>query len=169
MLGSIAESSRLPAARVLTAQRLIEVVRGVVADGGALWIRVTGISMNPGFREGDSVLLAKLARQPRRGDVVFLDVAGTPLLHRVRRNDGGRLTTRGDAAMTDDAPVSVAACVAHALAVRRGTVTIALLPTLRLGVAPLLWRATWEIRVRLPALIGRRVKPLSRALVRALS
>jgi hypothetical protein len=125
--------------------------------------------MNPVLREGDSVLLAGLARAPRRGDVLFLDADSRPLLHRVRQVESAAIVTRGDAALTDDAPLSPAACVAHALAVRRGTVTVALTPTLRFGVKALLWFAAWEMRVRIPWSMGRRVQPLSRAITRALS
>jgi signal peptidase I len=144
-------------------------VRGVVGAGGSLWIQVTGISMNPVLRDGDGVLLAGFARAPRPGDVLFLDVSGRPLLHRVTRIESGKIVTRGDAALTDDAPVSPAACVAHALAVRRGAVTVALTPTLRFGVKALLWFAAWEIRLRLPTSMSQRVQPISRAITRALS
>jgi signal peptidase I len=147
----------------------MDLVRGVVSGGGELWIQVTGISMNPWLREGDSVLLAGLARPPRRGDVIFLDAGGRPLLHRVRRIESGGVVTRGDAALTDDAPVSPAACIAHALAVRRGEVTVALSPTLRFGLKALLWFAAWQLRLRVPSAMSQRVQPLSRAITRALS
>ena len=156
-------------ARILPPRDLIDLVRGVVGAGGSLWIQVTGISMNPVMQEGDSVLLARLARAPRRGDVLFIDACGRPLLHRVKRIESERIVTRGDAALTDDAPVSPAACVAHALVVRRGPVTVALTPTLRFGVNALLWYAAWEIRVRVPFSMSQRVRPLSRAITRALS
>ena len=96
--------------RILPSHALIDLVRGVVGAGGSLWIRVTGISMNPVIQEGDSVLLARLARAPRRGDVLFIDACGRPVLHRVKRIEPERVVTRGDAALTDDAPVSTAAC-----------------------------------------------------------
>jgi signal peptidase I len=148
---------------------LLDVVRAVVGAGGSLWVRVTGVSMNPMLRDGDSVLLARLARPARRGDVLFVDVGGRPVLHRVRRIDSGLIVTRGDAALTDDPAVPPAACVAHALAVRRGPVTVALSPTFRFGAMPLLWLAAWTIRVRVPRSLDRGVKPLSRAIARALS
>ena len=165
---AFADSPSAPT-RILSAEGLTEVVRAVVGAGGSLWIRVTGISMNPLVREGDSVLLARLTRPVRRGDVLFLDVEGRPLLHRVRRIASGRIVTRGDSALTDDAPVPAAACVAHALAVRRGPVNIALSPTLRFGAKPLLRLAAWTLRARVPQSINRGVKPLSRAIARALS
>jgi hypothetical protein len=156
-------------ARILPPQQLIDLVRGVASAGGALWVQVTGISMNPVIREGDSVLLAGFTRSPRSGDVVFLDIAGTPLLHRVRQVDAGTIVTRGDAARMDDAPAAAAACVAQAVAVRRGSVMVAMTPTLRFGVKALLWFAAWEVRLRVPSSLGPRVKPLSRAITRALS
>ena len=156
-------------ARILPADGLVDLVRGVVGAGGSLWIQVTGISMNPLLREGDGVLLTALARPARPGDVLFLDASGQPLLHRVHRLTNGMIVTRGDAARTDDVPVPPSACVARALAVRRGSVTVALAPTVRLGIKPLLWLLAWRLRLRIPAWMGRRVKPLSRAIVRALS
>lgn len=169
MPGLLADSASRGAPRVLPPPDLIDLVRGVVHEGGSLWVQVTGISMNPVVREGDSVLLAAMARPPRRGDVLFLDARGRPLLHRVVRVSPNEIVTRGDSARTDDAPVSPASCVAHALAARRGSVTVALTPTLRFGVKALLWFAAWAIRVRVPSSMGRRVQPLSRAIARALS
>jgi len=169
MLPLLAESSAAPPARILPSRALIELVRGVVNAGGSLWIQVTGISMNPVLREGDSVLLAPFARGPRRGDVLFIDLGDRPLLHRVTRVQPGEIVTRGDAARTDDAPVSPAACVACALAVRRGSITVALTPTLEFGLKGLLWFAAWTIRARIPSSVGQRVQPLSRAIARALS
>ena len=165
----LAAESITPSPRILPADGLIELVRGVVGAGGSVWIRVTGISMNPLLREGDSVLLTALARAPRPGDVLLLAVPGQPLLHRVHRLSGGMIVTRGDAAHTDDLPVPLSASVARALAVRRGSVTVALAPTVRLGIKPLLWLLAWRLRLRMPSSMGRRVKPLSRAIDRALS
>lgn len=164
-----AESAPAASVRILSSQGLIDLVRGVVTEGGSVWIQVTGISMSPLFREGDSVLLTGLSRAPRRGDVLFVDIGGRPLLHRVRRIASDRIVTRGDASLTDDAPVPLTAAVAHALAVRRGPATVALMPTLRFGAKALLWFAAWRVRVRIPSSVDRRVKPLSRAIIRALS
>ena len=157
------------ATRSVPPDALIDLVRGVASAGGSVWLQVRGISMNPVIREGDSVLLTALARPPQPGDVLFLDAAGKPLLHRVHRLADGMVVTRGDAALTDDVPVSPSACVARAVVLRRGPVTIALAPTLRFGIKPLLWLAAWQLRIRMPSPMGKRVKPLSRAIVRALS
>lgn len=165
----LAADSSAVAARTLPADGLIELVRGVASAGGSVWIQVTGISMNPLIREGDSVLLTPLTRLPRPGDVLFLDAAGTPLLHRVRRLADGMVVTRGDAALADDVPVLPSACLARAVVLRRGSITMVLVPTWRFGVKPLLWLAAWQLRVRIPSSMGRRVKPLSRAVIRALS
>ncbi len=169
MRALLTESSAAVSARILPAPSLIELVRGVVTAGGSLWVQVTGISMNPVLREGDSVLLAPLERAPRRGDVLFIALGERPLLHRVRRVERGDIVTRGDAALTDDAPVSLADCVARALAVRRGSVTVALTPTLEFGLRGLLWFGAWTIRASLPSWMGRRVQRVSRAITRALS
>jgi len=166
---SVAESMEHAQARVLPASGLIELVRGVVASGGSLWVRVTGISMNPVLREGDSVLLAPPRRRLRRGDVVFLDFRGRPLLHRVQTNAAGMLVTRGDATCRDDEPVPSDACVAQAVAARRGTTILALTLTLRVGIKPLLWLVAWKIRTGLPPSVARTVTPLSRAIRRAIS
>lgn len=157
------------AARILSPEALLELVRGVVSARGSVWIRVTGISMNPLIREGDSVLLAPLSRGPRRGDVLFLDIESRPLLHRVRCIRGGEVVTRGDAALTDDSPASANACVARALAVRRGSVTVALAPTLEFGLKAVLWSVAWAVRTSLPSLMAQRVQSRSRAFTRALS
>ena len=163
-----ADTPRLTA-RSLPPDGLIDLVGTVAGAGGSVWIQVTGISMNPMIREGDSVLLTALARLPRPGDVVFLDAGGTPLLHRVQRVANGMVVTRGDAALTEDVPVRSSACVAHAVLVRRGSVTMALAPTLRFGIKPLLWLAAWRLRGRIPRPMSQGVKPLSRAIIRALS
>lgn len=152
--------------RVLPPGGLLELVRGIVVSGGSLWIRVTGISMNPIIREGDSVLLVRPRRAPRRGDVVFVDVRGMPVLHRVRRNTAGVLVTRGDATTRDDEQVSCGACIAQAVAARRGDVTMALTPTLRFGIAPFLWLIAWTFRARILSSMARTFQPLSRALGR---
>lgn len=153
--------------RVVAPGALLDLVRGVVASGGSLWVRVTGLSMNPLIREGDSVLLARPLRPARSGDVVFLDIRGMPVLHRVRTHAPGVLVTRGDAACRDDEPVLLNACVAQAVAVRRGSVTIVLAPTLRFGVMPFLWMLAWKLRVRVPSSISRTIQPLSRAFIGA--
>lgn len=163
------ESLSPSGAKVLSSQGLIDLVRGVVTEGGSVWIQVTGISMSPIVREGDSVLLTPLEREPRRGDVLFVDTGGRPLMHRLRRIAFGRIVTRGDASLADDVPVPLTAAVARAVAVRRGTTTVALVPTLRFGVKAVLWFAAWTVRVNIPPSIGRRVKPLSRAIARALT
>lgn len=165
----LAESSEGTPARVLSPGALLELVRGVVGSGGSIWIRVTGISMNPVLREGDSVLLAAPRRRVRRGDVVFLDVEGTPLLHRVRRHEAGVLVTRGDAACRDDDRVSSDACIAQAVASRRGALTVALTLTLRFGVVPFLRMLAWKVRAGVPSSMFRTIQPLSRAVTRARS
>jgi peptidase S24-like protein len=162
------DAGSLPA-RVLTPVRLLEVVRGVTEAGGNVWVRVTGISMNPILREGDSVLLGGFARPPQRGDVVLISVAGAPVLHRVVLRDALRVVTRGDAARADDLPVPHSACVGHALLARRESYLVALTPTLRFGVRPFLWFLAWRLRARVPSWLLRRASPVTHAIVRAIS
>jgi hypothetical protein len=75
---------------------------------------------------------------------------GNPILHRVRRRHGTSIVTRGDASRHDDSPVSVDNCVGLAVAVRRNGALIALTPTLRFGLLPLIRYAAWSLRIRVP-------------------
>ena len=138
-------------ARVLP-ESLIEIVRAAVSAGGAIWIRVTGKSMNPLIRHGDRVLLAGLRGAPRRGQVVLLDAGGSPLLHRIVSRDSGSVVTRGDSRRTSDRPHPTSSIVAQALVVRRSGTTICLAPTLAFGLMPLVRAGAWWLRVRLPKL-----------------
>jgi hypothetical protein len=49
-----------------------------------------------------------------------------------------------------DTPVSVDNCVGLAVAVRRNGALIALTPTLRFGLLPLIRYAAWSLRIRVP-------------------
>lgn len=155
-------------ARVLPADGLLAVARGVTDLGGEVWIRVTGLSMNPLLREGDSVLLSPLTQPPRRGDVLLIDMHGAPLLHRVRRFEGASVVTRGDACQRDDPAAAEASCIGRAIAARRGGSVLVLVPTLRFGVRPLVRYAAWWLRVRIPfPSFGRAAQRFSSAIVRA--
>lgn len=86
-------------------------VVGLVAGAVAWWaargliarVRVSGCSMEPVLRDGDRVLVSRLAyrlRSPRPGDVVLARVAAVPgglTVKRVAALDGnGRLVLHGD-------------------------------------------------------------------------
>lgn len=126
----------------------MEVVRGALNEGASLWLRVTGQSMSPLLREGDSVLLVK-ANSPAVGDVVFLDGLGVPLLHRLVSRHGDRVRTRGDACALFDPEVRVETVVGRAVLARRGEQLVALVPTARFGFQPLIRYAIWSLQVRL--------------------
>jgi Peptidase S24-like len=135
---------------------LIEIARAVVSEGGAMWVRVTGKSMNPIIRHGDRVLIAGLSRAPRHGDVVLVDAAGSPLLHRIVSRHAGSVVTKGDGRRTNDPPHPISAVVARALVVRRDGTAICLAPTLAFGVMPLVRAAAWWLRLRLGDVRGLR-------------
>lgn len=105
---------------VLEGPRLLEVARGVVAEGGEMWIIATGESMTPAIAPGDHVRLAPPSPLAP-GDIVLAEnAAGHPVLHRVRRLDSGQVVLRGDACRADDAPLARSAIVARVAAVTRG-------------------------------------------------
>jgi hypothetical protein len=120
---------------LIPARILVEVVRVALEPVGSLWLRVTGQSMYPIIREGDSVLLVRPIRV-RAGEVVLVDSPGGPLLHRVTCVCGTRVRTRGDACRSADPEVDVGAIIAKALLARRGARIMALTLTRRFG-----WRA----------------------------
>jgi hypothetical protein len=131
-------------------EALIDIVRATVSVGGAIWIRVTGKSMNPIIRHGDRVLITALRGAPRRGTVVLLDGGGVPILHRVVRHRHGWVITKGDSRRINDAPHPTTAMLGRAVVVRRGRATVCLAPTIAFGVAPLLRGIAWRLRTRVP-------------------
>lgn len=100
--------------------RTLLVVAGSGAIGLLMWTLlplvagyspnvVTSDSMAPTIRAGDVVLTRSIERRDvRPGQVVLLDDADRdePLLHRVRRIEGGEVVTQGDANPTPDAAPS---------------------------------------------------------------
>ncbi len=131
-------------------EALVEIVRATVSIGGAIWIRVTGKSMNPIIRHGDRVFVTALRGMPRRGMVLLLDANGTPLLHRVASYRVGWVVTKGDSRTMNDEPHAVTAILGRAVVVRRGRATICLAPTLAFGFAPLVRGVAWWLRTRVP-------------------
>jgi hypothetical protein len=129
---------------------LLEVVRAAVGVDGAIWLRVTGKSMNPIIRHGDRVLIVACPSVPARGAVVLMDAGGVPLLHRIVSHRGGSVITRGDNRSVADQPRPATSIVGRALVVRRDGTAVCLAPTLAFGVAPLLRAVAWWLRMRLP-------------------
>jgi hypothetical protein len=109
-------------------EQLLRVARDVSRLGGRMWITTTGTSMCPTLIDGDQVLVEAAARVTV-GDIVLVNSAGAPLLHRIVETIGDRITTRGDARMTRDASVSRDDVIARAIRARRGTAEWSLAPS----------------------------------------
>jgi hypothetical protein len=105
--------------------RFLELVSGVVQEGGELWISVTGSSMQPTLRPGDRVLLGP-PEPIRPGLVVLADMGGKPILHRVVLLSGEIVVLRGDASHTDDTPIRPGDVLASVRLVARGAVVLGL-------------------------------------------
>jgi hypothetical protein len=110
--------------------RLLELARGVVGHGGEMWIVVTGNSMQPAIAEGDRVRIGQ-AGLLEPGMVVLADVAGRPILHRIREVRSDEVVLRGDALPTDDGPIPRASVIARVRASSRGAVIQELRTSLR--------------------------------------
>jgi hypothetical protein len=101
---------------------------------GATRIGVTGRSMEPTLREGDSVMAEPLRGEaPLPGEVVLVRGAGArPAVHRVvaRRKgpDGWLFVTMGDAGRCLDGVIDGSGIIARATAVERDGVLVALAP-----------------------------------------
>jgi hypothetical protein len=113
---------------IVVGEHLLRVVREVSLAGGRMWINTTGASMFPTLLESDCVLLEPAARV-NVGDIVLVDAAGSPLLHRIVRMHGDDITTRGDARMTPDATVGRSDVLARAVRARRGDLEWSLQPS----------------------------------------
>ena len=75
----------------------LPVCREVLAVGGSLPLRVTGVSMRPFLQEGRDTVLLMPVDVVRRGDVVlFTRPGGKLVLHRVIRVRKDRLYVAGD-------------------------------------------------------------------------
>ena len=73
--------------RTMDEQSFLPMCREILAVGGQVPLRVTGVSMQPFLKEGrDTVWLASLPARVRRGDVLlFVRPSGKLVLHRVMR------------------------------------------------------------------------------------
>ena len=106
-----------------------EVFRHWVASGEPRSISVSGNSMLPFLRDGDTVLIKPQGGDVIRGDIVVYFMGDVLLIHRVvgitRALDGRRLHTKGDFAVSlDPGTVRAVDLVGKAVAVRRGKTNI---------------------------------------------
>ncbi len=81
-------------------QIVAPLLAGLLRDGRAVSVPVTGHSMAPFLRAGDIVTITpRPHRRPSLGDVVLFSAGpGRVLLHRIVGRAGDRLFARGDAA-----------------------------------------------------------------------
>lgn len=84
--------------RTMDEREFLPVCKEVLAAGGSLPLRVTGVSMRPFLKEGrDTVLLLPVSGALRRGDVVlFTRPGGKLVLHRIVRLGEKTLLVTGD-------------------------------------------------------------------------
>ena len=76
--------------------------------------RVKGKSMEPNFREGDFVLVNRLAyffRKPKIGDAVIVRHSGMLMLKRIRKVNGGTIYLAGDSERGSKLAISKSAVV----------------------------------------------------------
>lgn len=120
----------------LPAPALLTTVREVLQAGGAAWLVVSGWSMTPLIRPGDRVLLERCA-SVRAGDIILADYQGRPVLHRVVRITDHGVFMRGDNGPAEGRAIDRAAIVGSAVLLDRGPRLIALRPSVRFGLLPL--------------------------------
>jgi signal peptidase I len=106
-----------------------EVLRHWAASGEPRSISVSGNSMLPFLRDGDTVLIKPRGADVIRGDIVVYFMGDVLLIHRVvgitRTPDGRLLHTKGDFTVgLDPGTVRTADLVGKAVAVRRGRTNI---------------------------------------------
>jgi signal peptidase I len=89
-----------------------ELAADVLRSLGTLHLRVSGCSMLPAVRPGDTLKIElRKAGQIAAGDIVVFARAGRLIAHRVlfssTQDKNGQVITQGDASPSPDAPVSV--------------------------------------------------------------
>src|SRR5262245_60456519 len=88
-----------------------ELVQLVLGRGGSMWVRARGASMRPAIPHGAPVHLMP-TREVRPGEIVLaLLPSGEPVLHRVTRVRGARITLRGDSLLRADPAISIDAVI----------------------------------------------------------
>lgn len=103
----------------LDGARLLELARGVVGQGGEMWIAVTGTSMQPAISSGDRVRVGPPGRM-KIGEIVLANARGSAVLHRVVQLRDDSVVLRGDACEGNDQPLHPSDIVARVTAVSRG-------------------------------------------------
>lgn len=99
---------------------MIELATESLRLAGRLRLRVGGSSMLPAIRPGDILEVhARRARDITPGSVVLFERAGRLFAHRVVRNEGGALVTRGDTLPHADAAIGEAELLGEVIAVER--------------------------------------------------
>lgn len=110
----------------------------ILSNGTDLRLKVTGLSMRPFIKSGETVILRKIpAKYLQCGDIIYyVNSIGTPVLHRITdkkisQNGDFSFITKGDALLHKDLPISKKQILAKALYVEKvlpllGTVTIKL-------------------------------------------
>lgn len=124
------------ASRVASTTRVLPVdspefltlVRAVVSEGGALWVRVRGTSMIPSIPRDAAVLLRPVgAEGVSIGDVALAELPdGTAVLHRVLSVGEGVVVMKGDNLPRADAPISAdrLLAVARDIETREGRIAL---------------------------------------------
>lgn len=99
---------------------MMPIIRELVAEGKEVEISPQGISMLPSIASGDTVILAKPKRPPKKYDIVlYCRDDGTAVLHRVVGTKRNAYIVAGDAQAFSEYPVNENAIVAVALRVMR--------------------------------------------------
>lgn len=96
----------------------------VVRRFGSVRLRVSGASMVPALRPGDTLFVERIARgQIPAGEIVVFTRAGRLIVHRVigtsSHHGKAYLVTRGDRAHREDAPVSSADLLGRVSSIQR--------------------------------------------------
>ena len=93
---------------------LVKIIMYKLSAGERVVLSVTGKSMLPFLEEGrDSVVLEKIKRQPKRGDIVFYRRKnGAYVLHRVVKRSRDCFWFSGDAQKRVEGPIKKSALIA---------------------------------------------------------
>jgi len=85
--------------------------------GRAVYVRAWGSSMTPALRPGERLRIAPVhAAAVRVSDIVLVEAAAGPRIHRVIALAGSRITTQGDAMPRPDPPAPAAAVLGRVCA-----------------------------------------------------
>lgn len=93
---------------------LVKIIMYKLSAGERVVLAVTGKSMLPFLEEGrDSVILEKIKREPKRGDIVlYRRKNGAYVLHRVVKRKKGSFWFSGDAQKRVEGPVKNSSLIA---------------------------------------------------------